>query len=67
MASSKNKRSAAPESRSEKAQVEPEANVFLPTASPPPARPLWVWIFGVLLVGWLLVLAYLAMTAGHFR
>lgn len=44
-----------------------ETPVYLPTANPPKQNRAMLIVSVVLLVGWLVVLAYLALTAGHFR
>ncbi|MGV3605173.1 MAG: hypothetical protein ACO1RA_02115 [Planctomycetaceae bacterium] len=44
-----------------------ESPVYLPTASPPKKNRVMLIISAVFLGGWLVALAYLALTAGHFR
>ena len=44
-----------------------ESPVYLPTANPPKKNRVMLIISAVFLGGWLVALAYLALTAGHFR
>lgn len=61
------KEAAKPTSTSPSSATTEETPVYLPTANPPKKNRAMFIVSAVLLGGWIVALAYLALTAGHFR